>query len=269
MTPTCPEATAALKAGDLTAAIAAVKNAVRKNPGDPDLRFLLFQVIALAGDWDAASNHLVTYNELISRESPLPVLFNQLLEGEVQRLMVFTGELPPTVFGEPQPWIAYLIQALGHTRAGDHAAAAQLKAQAMEDAPAISGTINDIPFNWMMDGDSRFGPIIEAIIRGKYYWIPQDRIESLTTEAPSNIRDAVWVPANVMLTNGGNVHAFLPARYPGAHTWTEDALKLSRSTAWDEPHPGTYLGSGQRILMTDEDEISFLDIRQLSFTSAA
>ncbi len=265
--PVCPEAEAALKAGDLTAALAAVKNSIRKNPGDADLRFLLFQTVSLAGDWEAASSHLVTFNELVGRQSPLPVLFNDLLGGEVQRKLVFSGGLQPTVFGEPQEWMAFLVQALAHAISGDADAAVRLKARAMEAAPAASGSLNGEPFNWMMDGDSRLGPVFEVILHGQYYWVPQNRIKSLTMESPENVRDAIWTPAAITLANDSEVHGFLPARYPGAATWDRDALKLARATEWDSPAEGYYTGRGQRVLMTDAAEFSWLDIRELSFTA--
>ena len=264
--PACPEAESALKAGDLTAALTAVKNAIRKNPGDADLRFLLFQTVALAGDWEGASSHLVTYNELVSRQSPLPVLFNDVLGGEVQRKLVFSGELQPTIFGEPQEWLAFLVQALAHSVKGETEAASSLKAQALEQAPAAPGTLNGEPFAWLMDGDSRLGPVLEVIHHGKYYWMPQNRVRSLEMEPPTNIRDAIWTPTAITLTNGSSIHGFIPARYPGAASWTSDALKLGRATGWDAPAEGYYCGTGQRVLMTDAAEISWLDVRSLEFT---
>lgn len=261
------EIPALLKAGNLTGALAATKAAIRKAPTDSDLRFMLFQVQSLLGDWEAASNQLVAYSELTGRQSPLPIVFNKLIEAEVRRKYVFLGEEPPTIFGEPPEWIPLLVQALAHTAKGEFEAAQGLRAKAMEAAPAFSGKANGEPFEWLMDGDSRFGTVFEAIINGQYYWVPQARIRSVHLEAPAQARDAVWIAASMTLENGAEISAFLPSRYPGVTSWNDELLKLSRRTDWQEPVTGYYVGQGQRVLMTDSSEISLLDLRDLEFTA--
>lgn len=257
-----------LKAGSLVQAIAATKAAIRKAPTDPDLRFMLFQTLSLAADWEAASNQLVAYSELVGRQSPLPVVFNDVIRAEVRRKHVFLGEEAPTVFGEPPEWISYLVQALSQAAKGDYAAAQALRAEALELAPAISGTINGTSFEWLMDGDSRLGTVFEAIINGQYYWVPQNRIRSVTLEPPEQARDAVWAAAELVLENEARLSAFVPVRYPGAAAWTSDLLKLARQTDWETPAEGFYTGLGQRVLMTDEGEYPVLDIREIEFRPA-
>lgn len=257
-----------LKAGQLSGALAATKAAIRKAPTDSDLRFMLFQVQSLMGDWEAASNQLVAYSELTGRQSPLPIVFNDLIQAEVRRKYVFLGEEAPTIFGEPPAWAPLLVQALAHSAKGEFDAAQALRAKAMDEAPAIAGTVNGQPFAWLMDGDSRFGTMFEAIINGQYYWVPQSRIRSVHLEPPAQARDAVWMAASMTLENGAEISAFLPSRYPGASGWSDELLKLSRSTAWLEPAPGFYTGQGQRVLMTDASEVSLLDLRELEFTAA-
>lgn len=265
MTPT-DEISGLLKSGQLTAALAATKAAIRKDPTQAELRFMLFQILSLQGDWEAASNQLVAYSELTGRQSPLPIVFNDLIRAEVRRKHVFLGEEAPTIFGEPPPWISLLVQSVSHAAKGEWEAAMALRAQSLEDAPAVSGTINGSPFAWLMDGDSRLGLVFEAIINGQYYWVPQSRIRSLHMEPPEQARDAVWNAARVTLANGAEISAFLPVRYPGAGTWTDDLLKLSRRTDWQEPLAGFFVGLGQRVLMTDSAEVALLDVRDLEFS---
>lgn len=267
MTPS-EEIAALLKTGQLTAALAATKASIRRNPTESDLRFMLFQVQSLQGDWEAASNQLVAYSEITGRQSPLPIVFNDLIRAEVRRKHVFLGEEAPTIFGEPPPWISLFVQGLSHAAKGEWVAAMALRTQALEEAPAVAGTINGQPFSWLMDGDSRMGLVFEAIINGQYYWVPQSRIRSLRMEAPVQARDAVWNAAALTLSNGAEISAFIPVRYPGASTWGDDLLKLSRRTDWQEPEPGYYVGQGQRVLMTDSSEVALLDVRDLEFTAA-
>lgn len=263
------EIPALLKSGRLADALAATKAAIRKDPTDTDLRFMLFQILSLKADWEAASNQLVAYSELTARQSPLPLVYNNLIQAEVRRKYVFLGEEAPTIFGEPPPWISLIVKAVSHAARKEWAAAAELRAQALEEAPGVPGTINGESFGWLMDGDSRLGPVIEAVINSQYYWIPQTRLRSIHLEAPAQARDAVWTAASVTLENDAKISAFIPARYPGAAGWTDDLLKLSRRTDWEEPVSGFYVGQGQRVWMTDNAEFALLDVRELEFSPAS
>src|SRR5688500_10651032 len=100
-----PEIESLLKAGDLHGALAAVKAAIRKSPSDPDLRFTLCQVLSATGDWEGASNQLVAFSDLTGSQSPLPIIFNDVLKAEVMRKLVFQGEKLPVIFGEPPEWV--------------------------------------------------------------------------------------------------------------------------------------------------------------------
>ena len=121
-------------------ALAATKAAIRKDPTQAELRFMLFQILSLQGDWEAASNQLVAYSELTGRQSPLPIVFNDLIRAEVRRKHVFLGEEAPTIFGEPPPWISLLVQSVSHAAKGEWEAAVALRTQALEDAPRVPAT---------------------------------------------------------------------------------------------------------------------------------
>ncbi len=40
-----------------------------------------------------------------------------------------------------------------------------------------------------------WAPVLEAMVNGKYYWIPFSRLASIVIEAPADLRDRVWLPA--------------------------------------------------------------------------
>jgi type VI secretion system protein ImpE len=48
----------ALRSGDLSGALAAVKDSVRAKPGDGDLRLVLMHLAALTGEWESAVKQL-------------------------------------------------------------------------------------------------------------------------------------------------------------------------------------------------------------------
>lgn len=258
-----------LKSGDLPGAVQVCKAAIRKAPLEVELRFVLFQLLSLQADWEAASNQLSAYSELVGRESPMPFIFNKVVQAEVRRKYVFLGQEAPTIFGEPPEWMPYLLQALTASAEGHAAEALSLQAEALDRAPAVSGTINGQPFEWLMDGDSRLGATIEAVIDGQYYWIPQARLRSISMQPPTQVRDAIWAAASLTLENSSVIAAFIPVRYPGAQTWQDAELKLSRSTSWDSPAEGFYIGSGQRLWMSDQGEHPILETREISFNPAA
>ena len=119
---------------------------------------------------------------------------------------------------------------------------------------ATPGTLNDQPFEWIADADLRLGPIIEAIIDGKYYWVPFFRVRSIRTEPPTDLRDLVWTAAQFVWANGGESPGFIPTRYPG----TESDLQLAEAGAqneWVDQGAETYLGLGQRMFATDQVDI--------------
>jgi type VI secretion system protein ImpE len=257
------DAESLLKAGDLAGALSAVKAAIRKAPADADLRFTLFQMLSANGDWEGASNQLVAFSELTGRQSPMAIIFNDLIAAEVMRKLVFQGEKLPVIFGEPPEWVPLLVQACHHFAKGEYNAAMQLRGKALEEAPGVSGTCNGTPFTWMMDGDTRLGPLLELMMKGTYYWVPQQRVRELTFTEPSHLRDRVWMAVDVTFEGGGASHAYMPVRYPGAHAWNNPAERLARTTDWDSPAEGIFLGRGQRVFMTPDAEIPMLDAREI------
>jgi type VI secretion system protein ImpE len=175
--------------------------------------------------------------------------------------------------------VAQLVQALAHTASGNHSAAAALREQALEAAPATSGVIAtarpgakdprvppvETPFQWLADADSRLGPILEAVFSGKYYWVPLSNVRRLDVEPPVDLRDVVWMPAHFVWANGGDTVALIPTRYASSETASDPLVRLARKTDWNEAAPGTFLGQGQRMLATDAGEYSLMDVRQVRF----
>src|SRR5262249_43492877 len=105
------------------------------------------------------------------------------------------------------------------------------------------------------------GPVCEAMLNGKYYWIPFERLSRIDVEAPSDLRDLIWAPAKLTFQNGGEQVAFLPARYPGSEAVEDDEIRLSRKTEWRDLGADTHVGLGQRMFATDVGETALLEAR--------
>jgi type VI secretion system protein ImpE len=253
-----------LRAGDPEQALKLLQEQVRAKPGDARLRVFLFQLLCVLGQWERALNQLDTAANLDPAALVMKQMYGEAIRCEVLRADVFAGRKVPLVFGQPDAWLALLIESLLRTGQGDIQAAQSLRDQAFEQAPETSGTLDDKPFAWIADADMRLGPVLEAIVNGRYYWIPFARLARVTLEAPTDLRDAVWMPAYVQVENGGESPALIPTRYPGSEAAADGWLRLGRKTAWEEPAPEVYCGLGQRVLATDVGEFPLMDVRSIA-----
>jgi len=241
---------------------------VRAEPADPKLRVFLFQLLCVLGEWERARDQLTALAELDAGSFPLVHLYGAAITCELLRREVFAGTRTPVMLGEPLAWVALLLQALAADAQGRPAEAKALRANALEDAQAVSGTVDGEAFEWIADADSRLGPVCEALIHGRYYWVPFERIRLLVLEAPSDLRDVLWVPAHLGLANGGEAAALLPARYPGSESHPDGLIRLGRKTEWNEVGPEVFHGRGQRMLATDSNEYALLSIRRVELAGA-
>lgn len=252
-----------LKGGDLDGALAALQAEVRAKPADARLRIFLFQILCVLGDWKRAITQLKVSAELDGAATAMAQTYREGIVCEVYRDRVFAGEKEPLIFGEPQEWVALLIEALKVLAAGRPADAAALRDKAFELAPSVGGTLNGERFAWIADADMRLGPILEAVVNGKYFWLPFNMIHKITAEEPRDLRDCVWTPVNIVLRNGGDVVALIPTRYAGTSDTGTPAEKLARATEWVDAGAGTFVGRGQRLLATDAGETAIMDLREL------
>lgn len=252
-----------LKSGDLTATLATLQEKVRADPADAKLRIFLFQLLCVLGDWKRAITQLKLSAEMQPSALMMAQTYREGIICEVYREKVFKGEKDPMIFGEPEPWLALLIEAQKMLAQGNPAGAAQLREQAFEDAPMTSGTANGAPFEWIADADMRMGPVLEVIVNGRYFWLPLTQIAKLVIEPPEDLRDAVWTAATLTLRNEGEVVALIPTRYAGTPERGNDAAKLARATDWQDAGGETFVGVGQRQFATESDDIALLDLREL------
>lgn len=252
----------ALKQGDTAEALRLLQQQIRANPQDAPLRIFLFQLLCVVGQWDRALNQLTVISELDREASPMVQTYREVIRCEVLRAAVLKGTKAPLLFGEPQPWLALLIEAMLREGRGDVADAEQLRARAFDEAPATRGSAGEHAFEWIADADSRLGPVLEIIINGKYYWLPFSRLSRIEFEAPVDLRDTVWLPAQLTLATGAEAVGFVPTRYPGSEG-AAAGYQLSRLTDWQEPHPGYFTGLGQRMFMAEALELPILDLRVL------
>ena len=258
-------ATDLLKAGDLSGALASLQDAVRAKPDDAKLRIFLFQLLCVMGDWKRAVAQLKLSAQLDEAALPMAQTYREAIICEVFREKVFAGDKDPLIFGEPQDWVALLAQGFKALAQGKPDRAAELREEAFEKAPTTSGSLDEQDFEWIADADMRLGPVLEIIINGKYFWMPFNVLSSLRIDPPQDLRDTVWTAASLTLKNGGELVGLIPTRYAGTAERGNDAMKLSRVTEWEDLGSDTFAGLGQRLLATDQAEVSLMDTRNFQF----
>src|SRR5688572_26274496 len=252
-----------LKGGDPVAALAQLQEQVRARPADPKLRVFLFQLLCVLGQWERALNQLDVAANLDPEALAMAQTYRDAVQCEAVRDGVFGGKKSPLIFGQPEQWLALLIESLLLEGQGEHKRSIQLRAQAFDEAPATAGDIDGRPFAWISDADSRLGPVLEAVINGRYYWVPFARLTRIQIEAPEDLRDIVWMPAHLDFENGGEAVALIPTRYPGSERSEDGLIALARKTVWDEVGPNVHRGLGQRILATDIDDMPLMEVRSI------
>ena len=256
-----------VREGDLTGALKLLQDEVRQHPAKADLRVFLFQLLSVLGEWERARTQLGVAADLDAKTLAMAQMYREALNCEQLRAEVFAGRKSPVIFGEPEAWLALLIESLlSESRSGPDAAQS-LRSQAFEAAPASAGSIDGQAFEWIADADMRLGPVCEAVINGRYYWVPFARLARIDLEAPADLRDVVWMPAHFEFANGGEAVGVIPTRYPGSEADQDAQVRLGRKTVWAEQSAGVFTGLGQRILTTDVGEHPLMDVRSIRIGS--
>jgi type VI secretion system protein ImpE len=257
-----------LKSSDPAGALKALSDEVRAKPSDSKLRVFMAQLLCVMGQWERALNQLTVAAELDALAVPMKQVYGEAIRCEGLRAQVFAGKHTPMIFGQPDEWLALLIESLLRQGSGEPALAEDLRQRAFDGAPASSGTIDGQRFEWLADADMRLGPVLEAYVNNRYYWIPFARLAQIKLEPPEDLRDCVWLPAHLQFENGGETLALVPTRYEGSEKSTDGQLQLARKTEWRELRPEVWAGLGQRALSSNEGEYALMDVREINFDAA-
>lgn len=258
------DADALLRSGDLDGARAALVEVVRAQPADQAARMFLFQLLAVAGEWDKARRQLQALAQLSAEAQMLAVAYGQAIDAELERADVFAGRRRARQH-VPSDWCEGVVDALEHFGAGRTVEGVAARDAAFDAAEDVGGHFNGDRFDWIADADARFGPCFEAIVGGHHGLQPFDQVASIVSEGPRDLRDLVWYPVQIAFLSGQSVAAFLPARYPDTERATNSEERLGRTTTWREA-PWGEAGAGQRLwVFPDGEERGLLTLRKLEF----
>lgn len=258
-----------LQEGRVEEALAALKFEVRQAPSEVDLRVRLFAVHCVLGHWEKAAADLDAVQSLDPTWTLPAQVYRSLLLAEDIRRSVFAGRARPLVMGEPPAWLAWNVQALELEADGKAAEAEDLRTQAWGAAPDYACTVDGQACRWLADTDRRLGPVLEAVLEGKYYWIPFGQLVRWEVTPPEFLVEAVWVPARLTVHSGTELAAHLPARYPGTESSGSGSLWLGQTTEWREGPGGVLRPVGQKLLESEDATFGLLAFRSVEFQTPA
>jgi type VI secretion system protein ImpE len=193
--------------------------------------------------------------------------YRKLLDAERLRRRLFSEGLAPKFLIDPTDAVQRRLEAINCLRGQQLAEAAELIRRADEATPPLHGQLNGKPFDLLRDCDDIFGPVLEVMARGDYFWIALEQLDKVIVRPPQFPRDLLWLPARVEVRGGPAGDVFLPVLYPGSNEHADDTIKLGRLTDWTNPDKGPVRGVGLRTFLLGDEAISLLEWRELQITS--
>ena len=131
------------------------------------------------------------------------------------------------------------------------------------------GRLGEAPFGDFRDSDDALAAVLEAFARGVYYWIPWDDIQYLDVQPPHSVRDLIWAPARIALTQGVLGEMYLPCLYPGSAAQFDDRIRLGHKTDWVDAGCGLSRGVGLKTFLADDAFRTLFELRELHFDAPA
>jgi type VI secretion system protein ImpE len=116
-----------LRNGDPAEALVRLQEDVRANPADAKLRVFLFQLLCVVGQWERALNQLTVASSLDPIALAMAQTYGDAVRCEAIRRDVFEGKRSPMVLGEPDQWLALLIESLLVAGRGQNSESEQLR----------------------------------------------------------------------------------------------------------------------------------------------
>src|SRR5450755_4594347 len=223
-------------AGKVREAAKEITNHLRDHPMDTASRTFLFELLCFSGDYARAEKQLSVLAQGRPDRELGAVVYYAALHAEKTRHELFEKQNFPK----------------------DQAAA------------SLPGTLNGKPFQTLRDADPDLGARLEVFAAGAYLWIPFEHVASLEMGPPLRLRDTLWRPAVVRAGpsfQGAELgEVLIPAIYPFSWKHPDEAVWLGRKTDWAADDEGNQYPSGQKVWLSDGEEVPFLEIRSLEFS---
>jgi type VI secretion system protein ImpE len=248
--------------------IARIEARIRSQPTTAPHRWALFQQLCIVGEWSRAIQQLQVWATLEPGQARTAQMYRDLIRAERWRAKVVEGRERPGVVLASPPWIDALLDAIHHAADGQVEQADTHRDAAFRAAPDVALAAPQGRAAWIVDSDSRFGPVCEVITAGHYRWVPFADLAAWRVSQPTQSVDLVWAPCALTLVDGSIIHGFMPARYPGSETGS-DAVRLGRETVWRDIGRTGVVALGQKTWTTDLGDFSLFELAHAEFGSRA
>jgi type VI secretion system protein ImpE len=254
-----------ISAGNLTEARAQLTAEVKAAPSDVSKRVLLFQVLAFLGEWEKAERHLDMVATLSPTSETGVQVYANVIRAEKERREVMAGTRLPGFVTAAPPYFDLCIAAWNQLKVGKPEEAARIYEQVEKQRRPVSGSIEGKKFDGFLDSDALLAYFLEVIVYDRYIWVPFDSIRELSVDRPKTLSDLLWIPARLMTWEGMSLHCYIPVLYADSSSEADERIKLGRITDWLPLGGPFYRAVGQRVFQVGEDDISLLDMREVSF----
>lgn len=239
--------------GQLNEAIAAQRALLASHPDEISERLCLCDLLGFGGQWPAIQTHL---GYLANGPHEIREYLNewsQLLQAESERRRKAT----PHFLIKPPPQVLLRVQAREKT-----AKHADLIDEADELTPEIEGYIDGRPFEGFRDTDDFLGPMLEVFHGGRFIWLAMEQLRRLRLSPVESLRDSLFRPASIRLTDGFDYEVFLPVLYEATNANSPMNCQLGLLTDWSEKE-GMMQGIGAKQMQFGEEELTFADFDQI------
>jgi type VI secretion system protein ImpE len=261
---------ALFRARQLAPAIAAANAEVRRNPGDLGARVLLAELLLFDDNLDRADVILDAAAQADPTSAVVVAEFRQLLRADQARHQLKTAGRVPEFLGDPTVALRAALAAQVALRAGDLAEAARQAGEAEAVRPRVAGALNlggdDIAFDDFRDVDDLSAGFFEVLTTtGKYFWVPTERVASITFHPPRRPRDLAWRRATISVNEGPDGEVYLPVVYDLRPPGLADDYRLGHSTDWIEEAGAPVRGIGQRVFLAGDEAHGIMELVTLRF----
>jgi type VI secretion system protein ImpE len=254
-----------IRAGRLSEARGQLVSQVKAHPEDSNTRTLLFQVMALLGEWEKADRHLdVLATQDVKTELGVQA-YKNILNMERQRQEVFERKRRPSLLPASPGYLEAVFMLWECLNGGRIEEAESLREKIGGARPGISGTCNGRPFSGFSDTDAYLEPFIEAMVHERYVWIPVESVRELLVTAPETLLDTLWTQAHVTTWEGLTLQCTLPVLYWNSFSHEDDRIKMGRMTDWIHIGGSFSRGVGQHVFQAGDEELGILEIREVHF----
>ena len=251
--------------GELNAAIAQIISEVKARPTDTAARTFLFELLCCAGELDRAEKQLDVIATQ-SVEAEIGVLaYRNCLKAERERRALWNDGAQPHFLAEPPAYVDMHLEAINCVRAGKLSEARALLDDAEEQRPEMPGTCDGASFYDWRDADDFVAPVLEAIVKDQYVWIPYEQIRSIEIGKPEHLRDLLYTPARIETTHDTRGQFFLMSCYAGSSAAASDQVRLGRMTDWLACNDEMARGVGSRMLMVGDEDKEIHEVQSIEF----